>query len=173
MPEDKTAEAKEPEEKLPRIFMTQKDTAAFTCPKCGKVRIMDVSQFKHVNKSVIKVKCKCPCGHKYSVLLERRKEIRKEVAFIGSFSSLERGRDGRGRVTVKDLSRSGLRFKMHLPYQFKIGENIMLEFTLNDRDQSLITRKVIIRSQHGDSVGASFASTEHYDKLGPYLLYSL
>jgi len=161
------------EENLPRTFMTKDDKAAFTCPKCSKVRIMDVSGFKNIDKAVIKVKCKCPCGHVYSVLLERRREIRKVVAFLGNYCTLEKGRESKGRITVKDLSRSGLRFKVHLPYQFQSGETVMLEFTLDDREQSLIKRKVIIRSQHGDSVGASFASTEHYDKLGPYLLYSL
>jgi transcription elongation factor Elf1 len=162
-----------PEENLPRIFMTKEDKAPFTCPKCGKVRIMDVSQFKHVNKSVIKVKCKCPCGHTYSVLLERRREIRKEVSFIGTYYAHEKGMEIKGRITIRDLSRSGLRFKTHLSHQFTLGETVTLEFTISDREHSMITRKVVIRSQHGDSVGASFVSTEHYDKLGPYLLYSL
>ncbi|MFO8049125.1 MAG: PilZ domain-containing protein, partial [Desulfosudaceae bacterium] len=75
--------------------------------------------------------------------------------------------------TIKDLSRSGLRFKTHLPRQFEVNEELMLEFELDDREQSQVQRKVIVRSQHGDSVGVSFATSNHYDKLGAYLLYSL
>jgi len=161
-------------ENLPRTFMTKDNRAAFTCPKCGKVRVMDVSQFKDVNKATIKVKCKCPCGHQYSVLLERRREIRKEVYFPGTFNLMGQGNKPiKGRITVRDLSRSGLRFEINAPYQFRTGETVLLEFTINDREQSLIKRNVIIRSQHGSLVGASFASTEHYDKLGPYLLFTL
>ena len=145
-------------QKLPRTFMTEKNTAAFTCPKCNKVRIMDVSQFKDINKASIKVKCKCTCGHKYSVILERRKEIRKEVNFPGTYYAYERGMEVKGRITIRDLSRSGLRFKMDLPRQFKVGETIMLEFTLNDRDQSVIKRQVIVRSQFDKFVGVSFQS---------------
>lgn len=160
-------------EALPKIFITQDDKAAFTCPQCGKVKVTNVSQFKNINKAVIKVKCTCPCGHKYSVLLERRREIRKEVQLIGTYYVSEKGMDLKGRVIITDLSRSGLRFKTYMPHEFKIGETIQLEFTLNDRENSLIKRKMIVRSQHGDSVGTSFVSTEHYDKLGTYLLYSL
>ena len=160
------------EENIPRVYMTAQNKAGFTCPKCSKVRVMDVSQFKDVNKSVIKVKCKCPCGHKYSVLLERRKEIRKEVDLPGTYYTIDREREIRGSVVVRDLSRSGLRFQLRMPQEFKIGETIFIEFTLNDRENSLIKRKLIVRSQHGSSVGTSFESKEHFDKLGPYLLYS-
>ena len=153
--------------------MTAENKAGFTCPKCSKVRVMDVSQFKNVNKPVIKVKCKCPCGHKYSVLLERRREIRKEVNLSGKYYTTQREYELKGTIVVKDLSRSGLRFQLKMPQEFKIGETLMLEFTLNDRESSLIKRKVIVRSQHGASVGTSFESKEHFDKLGPYLLYSL
>ena len=161
------------EENLPRTFMTEKNKAAFTCPKCNKVKIMDVSQFKDVNKAVIKVKCKCPCGNRYSVLLERRKEIRKEVNLVGTYIAEERGLEVKGRITIRDLSRSGLRFKLDIPRQFEPGQTILLEFTLNDREQSVIKRRVIVRSQFDKFVGVSFQSKEHYDKLGPYLLYSL
>jgi|SRR6056297_2602659 len=158
---------------LPRTYMTKDGKAAFTCPKCHKSKLMDVSQFKDVNKASIKVKCKCPCGHQYTVLLERRKEIRKGVSFVGTYTAFEKGMETKGRITVVNLSRSGLRFKTHLPSQFEVGEELFLEFELDDRDQSLVKRKVIVRSQHGNSVGVSFATTEHYDKLGAYLLYSL
>ncbi len=160
-------------ENIPRTYMTKDDKAAFTCPKCNKSRLMDVSRFKNVNKASIKVKVKCPCGHQYSIILERRKEIRKEVAFIGTYTAVEKGVDVVGRITVKDLSRSGLRFKTHLPRQFEVNEELLLEFELDDREQSQVKRKVIVRSQHGDSVGVSFATSNHYDKLGAYLLYSL
>lgn len=160
-------------DKLPRTYMTKDDKAAFTCPKCGKSRLMDVSKFKNINKASIKVNARCPCGHQYKIILERRKEIRKEVSFLGTYTAVEKGVDVMGRMTVKDLSRSGLRFKAHLPREFEIGEELLLEFELDDRDQSQVQRKAIVRSQHGDSVGVSFATSNHYDKLGAYLLYSL
>ncbi len=161
------------DENLPRTFITKDDKATFKCPKCNKVQLKDVSQFKDVNRAVIKVKVKCPCGNIYKMLLERRREVRKQVNFVGNYTAIEKDMDIQGRMTIVDMSRSGLRFQTHLPQQFEIGEEVQLEFQLDDQQQSLIKRKVVVRSQHGNSVGASFRSTDHYDKLGTYLLYSI
>ena len=161
------------EDNLPRTFITKKDKATFTCPSCGKAEIKDVARFKDVDKPYIIVKCKCPCGHTYRMRLERRQEIRKNVGFVGTFTAGEKGMDTQGRMTIMDISRSGLRFKTHLPYQFEKDEKVFLEFTLENEEQSLIKREVVVRGQHGTSVGASFVSRNHYDKLGAYLLYSM
>ncbi len=47
------------------------DKATFVCPKCEKAKTADVSKYKFVDAE-IKVNCKCPCGHRYTVLLDRR-----------------------------------------------------------------------------------------------------
>lgn len=161
------------EENLPRTFISKDNKATFKCPKCQKIQIKDVSQFKNVDKATIKVKCKCPCGNVYKIILERRQEVRKPVKFMGTYSALEKGVDVKGSMTIVDLSRSGLRFQTRMPQQFSVGEKIHVEFTLDDQQQTLIKRTLIVRSQHGSSVGTSFATTDHYDKLGTYLLYSL
>lgn len=161
------------DENLPRAFISKDDKATFKCPKCQKIQIKDVSQFKNINKATIKVKCKCPCGNVYKIILERRREVRKPVSFVGIYTSLEKGMDVQGRMTIVDLSRSGLRFQTRMPQQFEAGEKVQIEFNLDDQQQTPIKRNVIIRSQHGNSVGASFESSDHYDKLGTYLLYSL
>lgn len=161
------------DENLPRTFISKDDKATFKCPKCGKLQVKDVAQFKNIDKATIKVKCKCPCGHVYKIILERRREVRKPVSFVGTYTALEKGMDVKGRMTIVDLSRSGLRFQTRMPQQFEVGEKVQIEFNLNDQQQTPIKRNVIVRSQHGNSVGASFESADHYDKLGTYLLYSL
>ncbi|MFZ5564331.1 MAG: PilZ domain-containing protein [Thermodesulfobacteriota bacterium] len=155
-----------------KVFMNKDNKANFTCPVCSKARLMDVSQYKDIDKAV-KVKAKCPCGHVYSVLLERRRHVRKAVSLIGSYTADEKGMDIKGRMTVVDISRTGLRFKMHMQHYFEENDQLSIEFHLDDQEQTLVKRKVIVRSIHGLYVGVRFASDQHYDKLGTYLLYQV
>jgi len=159
-------------ENLPKVFMNKENKATFTCPKCKNARVKDVSQYKDIDRAV-KVKCKCSCGHVYTVLLERRKHIRKPVNFIGSYTADEKGMDVKGRMTVTDISRTGLRFRMQMQHYFEPGDTLDIEFQLDDNEQTLIKRRVIVRSVQGLSVGVEFTSDQHYDKLGAYLLYHM
>ncbi|MDY6823131.1 MAG: PilZ domain-containing protein [Thermodesulfobacteriota bacterium] len=159
-------------DELPKVFMNKDNKANFTCPVCKKARLVDVSEYKNIDKAV-KVKCKCPCGNRYSVLLERRKFVRKQVSFIGSYIAIEKGLDVKGRMTVVDLSRTGLRFKMHMQNYFEKGDLLEMEFTLDDNEQTTVKKEVQVMSQHGMYVGARFTSEHHYDRLGTYLLYKV
>jgi hypothetical protein len=151
-----------------KVFIGSNDMATFKCPACSKTRTANVSRFRNIQKAV-RVKCKCPCGHTYAVLLERRKHIRKDTNFTGSFIH-ENGTE-RGTMRILDLSRSGLKIETNFPTQINVGDKLRVEFTLDDRQHSQVTKEVIIRSVSGKSLGAEFTSLEHYDKLGSYLLF--
>ena len=74
-------------------------------------------------------------------------------------------------MEILDLSRSGLRMKINAVAEIKIGDILKLQFTLDDKQNSKVTKEVIVRSISGHSLGTEFLSLEHYDKLGSYLLF--
>ena len=56
-------------------------------------------------------------------------------------------------------------------HEIKVGDILKLQFTLDDKENSEVTKEVIVRSISGNSLGTEFLSLEHYDKLGSYLLF--
>jgi predicted RNA-binding Zn-ribbon protein involved in translation (DUF1610 family) len=151
-----------------KAFIAKDNTATFVCPECQKSKTADVSKYKHIEKAV-RVKFKCPCGHSYSVLLERRKHIRKHLNLSGMF--INKRNSKKGNITITDLSRSGLRLKLNFSQDLKPGDKLDLEFTLDDKVRSLVKKEVVVRSVNDLSVGVEFIHSEHFDKLGPYLLF--
>lgn len=65
-----------------KVFVTSNLTARFFCPECGKSKQKDVSKFMGPEAQV-KLKYKCDCRHSFSVILERRRSIRKKVNLKG------------------------------------------------------------------------------------------
>jgi len=151
-----------------KVFIGSNDTAIFKCPVCKKSKTANVSSYKSM-QTAVHVKCKCPCGHTYSALLERRKHIRKDLHLSGRYMNKNGG--DRGTMEILDLSRSGLRMKIDADTEIKIGDILKLQFTLDDKQNSEVTKEVIVRSISGHSLGTEFLSLEHYDKLGSYLLF--
>lgn len=156
---------KEPE----KVFIGDNNRATFRCPRCDKSKTTDVSRYKDIQKAV-RVKCSCPCGHSYTVLLERRKHIRKNLNLVGTYV-YENGQE-QGRMTVLDLSRSGMKIKLNFKPNMQIGDKLLLTFNLDDAQHSQVQKEVVVRSIHDTVLGVEFTSQEHYDKLGSYLLFN-
>ncbi len=153
-----------------KVFINDKNMATFICPKCEKSKTSNVAKYKQTETSV-RVNCKCPCGHSYSVLLERRKHTRKPISLLGTYSCVNSG--DRGQMTVVDISRTGLKIRLSVKRELELGEKLNLEFTLDDQNQSTIKREVYVRSLKDQFVGVEFCKMEHYDQLGPYLAWNL
>ncbi len=151
-----------------KVYIGENNMATFRCPQCDKSKTADVSRYRHI-QTAVRVKLKCPCGHAYTVLLERRKHVRKNLNLPGHFYHNKSSQ--RGSMTVTDLSRSGLRLKLNFKCDVQVGDKLMLEFTLDDKQHSLVSKEVIVRSITDTNIGAEFTAKEHYDKLGSYLLF--
>jgi hypothetical protein len=151
-----------------RIYINSENMATIICPVCKKSRNTDVSSLL-ASKKAININCKCKCGHTFGVTLERRKFYRKEINFNGKCYL---GNDDlKINVIITDISRSGLQFKLNAEHTFQIGDELLIEFNIDDAEKSLISKKIIVKSVTGLKVGAEFKSSEHYDKLGSYLMY--
>lgn len=149
-----------------RVYINSENKATFLCPVCSKSRVVDVAKYLKT-QAAVKVTCKCKCGHSYSVILERRKDFRKTTNLPGRFFT---SKGKQGLMTVTDISRSGLGFKMNIYQDIKVGEKLKVEFNLDDQPRSLINREVVVKTIRDNHIGTEFTSLEHYDRLGPYLI---
>ena len=152
-----------------KIFLGDSTTATFVCPKCDRSRTSDISKLLTA-KAQLKIKCTCKCGHIFSVIIERRKYYRKTLELSGVAYGSESER--KFIMTLQDLSRSGCRIKINAAFPFAVNETIQVEFNLDDKDLSFISKKALIRSINGPSIGLEFTEIEKYDKIGQYLMFS-
>ncbi len=154
-----------------RAFLENDRTAVIKCPKCSLIKSVDVSQYSNLDR-FIRFTARCSCGHTFKVVLERRKFFRKKVKLPGK--CVLKGGSREVSIIVKDLSRQGLGFEVMGRLPFKVGDLLMVEFSLDNGSRTLIRKEVKVQLISGETVGAEFHSVDPqnvYDKeLGFYLL---
>jgi hypothetical protein len=155
-----------------KIFVTSKHMATFSCPQCNRSKTVDVSKYAHMDK-VVKVSIKCPCGHAYKAILEKRRHYRKETNLPGTYVHFIDGQpQNRGLMTVNDLSTAGMKLRLNVKQNFAIGDQMRVEFHLDDAHRTLIKKTVIIRNQHDQFIGVELAPFEAVDKALGFYLFS-
>jgi len=160
---------------ITKAYINSDHTATFVCPECQKPRVKDVSKYIDRNE-LIKLKVKCDCGYQYLAYLEKRKKFRKQTHLDGKyqFTAQDPGNktsEVTGRMTVIDISSTGLRVKLPTPPRFSVGDTLRVEFQLDDVNHSLIKKEVIVVNIFGSNAGLEFAFNPSFDtSLGFYLL---
>ncbi|PIP39203.1 MAG: hypothetical protein COX19_08365 [Desulfobacterales bacterium CG23_combo_of_CG06-09_8_20_14_all_51_8] len=157
-----------------KIYVNEDNTGTFVCPKCQKTSVKDLSRYM-AQKTAVRLKARCACGHAYEVFLEKRKKFRKPANLPGSYrsSAIDSGpRDTAGSMIVKDLSYSGLRIEVGAPPLFTVGDSLYVEFRLDDTRQSQVRKKVIVKNIEGLCVGLAFASLQNNDSALGFYLFS-
>ena len=150
------------------VFVNENSKAVFTCPQCTRTKTSDVSKLLDQKKNA-QIKVKCSCGHIFDVTLERRKFYRKKTILNGFFIKWNQEKKTYP-MSVLNLSRSGLEFKTSISHTLNAGDYLMVEFRLDDKNKSLIKKKIVIKRIEKNNVGAEFCSQDEYDKvLGFYL----
>jgi hypothetical protein len=158
-----------------KAYINSDQTATFVCPQCQKPSLKDVSKYIQRN-DYTKLKVTCKCGHQYKAQLEKRKKFRKETNLDGIYRYTIKTPDnkiseGAGKMTVTNLSFTGIRVKVNAPPRFVVGGKLTVEFKLNDVNQSLIRKEVIVQNINGLTAGLEFIFNQSFDtSLGFYLL---
>ncbi len=153
-------------EKL-KVVVGEDNLAAMVCPVCDFLVIEDVSPHFSNAKNSVQAQFRCKCGHTYSVFLERRKYYRKSTKLSGVFnpSRMDRG------MTVLDLSRSGLKFTTNRSHDIGVGDELYVEFELDDRERSKVLRKIEVKSVEGEVIGGAFIRSEKPTTITNYLYF--
>lgn len=153
-----------------RVFINDRGQGSFICPSCQSGVIKDLSDVVRV-KSAVRIRCKCRCGHVYRVLVERRRYFRKQVNLSGLYIHRrgDRPKPLKGLIAVRDISQSGIGFSVNRVPEFKVGDRLIIEFTLDDANRSQVREEGVVRRIQSDRIGVEFTSTDRYGKLGQYL----
>ena len=145
------------------VFVNQDNTATFICPRCEKSKTVRITKHKE-RKKAVRVKCSCACGNTNIAVLERRRHYRKTTHFRGIYLQLVSGREvGKGIMTVKDISHSGLKLRIDTDRKINVGERLITEFRLDDPQKTLIRKEVIIKAKNGHILGVEFCGIDPND----------
>jgi hypothetical protein len=152
---------------IKKLYVAADGTATFICPKCGLARKETVQQYRD-NKGPIKINC--TCSNIYEVQLEFRKFYRKETHIDGLYIRSSRAGDW-GKMVVKNLSMGGCGFETMRASTLVRGEEIKIEFVLDDRKGATIKKKAIVTYIAVNYIGCRFSEPPgSYDAdLGFYL----
>ncbi|MEW6670844.1 MAG: PilZ domain-containing protein [Thermodesulfobacteriota bacterium] len=148
-----------------KIFLDEQNRATFKCPKCSKSWTKDLSGFKDSSKR-IQLKCKCPCGHAFPVVQERRKDFRKAVTVTGAY--FHNQREVRGLITIKNISKSGIGLVLSTKQSINKGDKLQLKFNLDNPKKSFVDKEGIVKKIEDNYVGIQFVDETWGDELKDY-----
>ncbi len=172
------------------VYVGSDNKVALTCPGCEKAKVIDVSKYLKSSGSVnlrYRFHCdECECGHTdcnecshnqcsqgyvNTVRLERRVHVRKDTQLAGKLTL-----DSRDQLPVQvlDISRTGARIRVSSPIKVDIGDRVLLDFQLDDRQQTQIQKEGTVVRGKGFIAALAFQEIETYstaDKaIGFYLM---
>ena len=150
-----------------KALLDAKNEALFFCPSCKKKYRRDLSKRKDIGQGS-KLSCRCSCGAKFSIVLERRRHNRKPTELSGAY--LHQRYQLRGGITVQNLSRSGAGIELTSDRRIFEGDTLTLKFNLDDDQKTFVTKEAVIRKKKGNYIGVEFLSkTWDNDPLFDYL----
>lgn len=158
-----------------KVYITSRGMITFICPQCRYPRVVSARSNQPLAQAEqVRVTCS-RCGHKYRAIIERRRQFRKAVDFVGTYRQIDAAKPAQtGFMRVLDLSRTGLRIRLNEPAVFEPGDRVEIEFHLDDAKHSLIRKEVQIKTVEGGDLGVEFCSTHPSNPsdraLGFYLL---
>ena len=149
-----------------KIFINSKKLGTIECPKCNKHWEKDFSQFKDFSNAN-GFTCKCPCGHSFPIVLERRRHNRKLANLNGSY--VNNKSKVRGLINIKNISKSGVALEYNTKQHIPKGNKLLLKFNLNDAKKSYLCKEAVIKKADGTTVGLEFTDTGSDEDLEIYL----
>lgn len=145
-----------PKAKVDKTYVRPDNTAVLTCVHCGLQKIIPTKTFKGYKH---KLKVKCNCNRTFMVILEFRSRLRKRTYLRGSYINHSQG-NIEGLLIVLDISVTGLAFSSLDIRKFKVGDELSLEFRLDDEHGTEIKKEVIVKDLRQKTVGCEYENPE-------------
>ena len=147
------------------VYLDAQGQAIVTCPQCTKRAQVSAAAYRDCHALL---KSTCTCGHCFPFLLDTRHFYRKAVHLSGRYTPLDT--TTKRRMTVVNLSMSGVHFDMLLPHALQIDDVVELVFHLDDQRCTEIHQKAIVHWVDDKKIGAAFCDLRVYEgNLGFYL----
>jgi len=141
-----------------KTYIRPDNTAVLTCPHCNLQRIIDTDSFKDHK---FRLKVRCSCKNVYTAIIEFRKKIRKRTHLRGTYINHSQ-KDKRGNLIVTNVSVSGLEFSSVDIQNFKVEDELTIQFTLDDEHRTVVRKQAIIRDIRTKSIGCEFPGSGDY-----------
>jgi len=156
-----------PESEFSKVYVID-NTAVLICPYCSHWRRILADPFKGAKH---KLKVKCFCNETFKVFLEFRKKVRKKRFLKGSYINHSQN-TCRNDIVILDISVIGLAFSSLDEPTFNMGDDLSVEFTLDNEPRTNIKRDAIVRNVVHTRAGCEFKVSDggFYGPLGFYLM---
>ncbi len=150
-----------------KIFVRPDNTATIICPACNAASQTSVAHFRH-KKHSLKIRCKC--NHVFKAQLDFRRHYRKQTSLTGTYRVIRPPGAGGGVIHIRNISRNGIGFTVSGVHHLQPEQIVRLEFTLNDRHMSKLTKEARVQLVDGNYIGCQFLDEDTIEKaLGFYL----
>ena len=167
--EDATAPARCAEDGVIYVVLNNQKEGLFICPACRKGVTKNLGRIANA-QSAIHLKCTCKCGHVFRVLVERRCNVRRLVNLVGMCIYIDRNGETKKRlIKIHDVSTAGLQFSVNVLPDFKLGDQLVVEFRLDDRERTSILEKGTVMRVQSKNVGFKFNSAERISNFKLHL----
>jgi hypothetical protein len=148
-----------------KTFVPDDGLAAITCPECGITRKVPVGDYCGKRNSI---RVRCRCKQTFNVDLEFRQFHRKPTDLYGFYEVISA--NSGGRAAIKDLSRKGMGFMVSGVHNVRVGQNILVNFALDDKHNTPLKKAAVVRSVEQNRIGCEFKKDQAFEKdLGFYL----
>jgi hypothetical protein len=149
------------------LMETEKIIVDVFCPQCGKLNRIDFSAIQGPDKGNLQINC--PCNSAIPISVDFRKYYRKDTKLYGTYANFANKKE-KGKIQVINLSMKGIGFTVQRSDAFSVGDQLELNFALDDDNQSEINVAGTIRHITGNHVGCEFTSKiENLVALKSYL----
>lgn len=157
-----------------RVRVNKENLAAIKCPHCATMKLISVKKFKGDKHSL---NVKCTCNNSFSVSLDFREKYRKSTNISGKYAKINPDfpslQSPDLKCQIADLSLTGVALSIPGAHDIRIGDELVVAFTLDDKIETNIQRRAVVRVIGQGFVGCQFDEVESpaYDKaLGFYLM---
>jgi hypothetical protein len=157
-----------PEFEFSKTYVRPDNTAVLICPYCGQWKMISADPFRGAKH---RLKVKCLCKQIFKVFLEFRKKVRKKRFLRGTYINHSQ-KSSRSDIVILDISVIGLAFSSLDDPTFKMGDDLSVEFTLDNKQRTDISRDAVVRNVLHKRAGCEFKFSDggFYGPLGFYLM---
>lgn len=133
------------------VLINPQGNVTFSCPECNGTRTAAVISYRDLHAPI---GVECNCGAYFDIVISTRQHYRQDVELPGTYTLL--GTSAALSMTVKNLSASGVGFRMTPPFELRVDDELELCFQLDDADRTPFYSLAIVRWVQDGIVGAEF-----------------
>jgi PilZ domain len=156
------------------IYANLSETVTLVCEQCRRRKALDAAVVKDLPQPL---KVRCPCGATFGVNIIIRQFYRKKTRLLGTYVKHDPQTNKileQGRMTVEDISRTGLGFRTVCGHTILVNDVLSVTFALDDKQKTDIRKSVRVRRSDDRFIGAEFVDHDTYTEtnriLGFYLM---